>query len=478
MSDIIEKVTKNDSVQVSKNIVLKLGALVDEIVSLYGEFTSSSDETIANSIKSNNIPRNIISRSANLTKLSKKYKPTKPTLKLDAIKAKLTSELIEKIFRKYAPKINFEDDIIIRKYWISKGSLHMNLISGGWKKWSTSDSGNICKFIAMAKNISNTEALEILAGEIGINTDFKTFSKGSLAQYAARQDSLRQDPKSQNFSSESSISDVASNTRSNSEFQTSPSAMVQVENGSKTKERNKNQKKEKSQKDMYEPYEIVPIDAKRFEPEKDLAFFIKYRKCKISDSYEYRDINGRLVGYVTRIIEEKLDKLTGKQRQVKQVMPVAYCKNHVKNQKGWKLKGLLLDGYKPFYRIEEVSKHPSKSVLIVEGEKTADAASLLFPDLVVISWLGGSQVIDKVNWSLLKDKEVIIWPDADTPGKKAANNIKDELLKLTGSINYNLVKIVDLAALDLSEKWDLADEIPSHLTLDDIHMAVRRLLIK
>lgn len=439
MNNIIEKVHKYSSVQISENVVTKLGNLVNEMVMLYGEVKSSNYNQYADDFDNNTV--------ANTHKRSDNRQSEKPRLKLEVIKAKLTYEIIEKIFRNYAYKINSSDEIIIRKNWITKGSLQMNLISGGWKRWSTSDSGNICRFIELAENVSNTDALEILAKAVGIKTDFKAFKKGSAA-----------------LKSSNSVSTISTTNNLLQEV-ASPS----LKNLQTTKD---------AAKDNWVPYEIVPIDAAKFNPDKDLAFLGKYNNLKISNQYEYKDINGRLIGYAIRTIETKIDKDTGESRLVKQVLPVAYCKNEAKKCKLWKLKGLLLDGYKPFYRIEELLKNPSKSVLIVEGEKTADAASVLFPDLVVISWLGGSQVIDRVNWSLLQGREVIIWPDADEPGMKAANSIKNELLKLTGRIDYDLVKLVDIEKLKLPAKWDLADETPSHLTLDDINNAVRSLLIK
>jgi len=48
-----------------------------------------------------------------------------------------------------------------------------------------------------------------------------------------------------------------------------------------------------------------------------------------------------------------------------------------------------------------------------------DSAKKLLPEYTVLSWLGGVSAVDKVNWKLLQDRSVVIWPDNDDAGKKA-----------------------------------------------------------
>lgn len=57
----------------------------------------------------------------------------------------------------------------------------------------------------------------------------------------------------------------------------------------------------------------------------------------------------------------------------------------------------------------------------------------------------------KSNWSVLEGKKVVIWPDNDQAGVNAAAGIKEFLPE---------AKIIDLAQLELPEKWDLADKLP------------------
>ena len=55
-------------------------------------------------------------------------------------------------------------------------------------------------------------------------------------------------------------------------------------------------------------------------------------------------------------------------------------------------------------------------MLVVEGEKTADAAAELLPDFVVVTSSFGAKSAGKAAWGPLEDREVTIWPDHDEAG--------------------------------------------------------------
>ena len=74
---------------------------------------------------------------------------------------------------------------------------------------------------------------------------------------------------------------------------------------------------------------------------------------------------------------------------------------------------------RPLYGLPALVQRPGATVLVVEGEATADAAALLFPELVVISWANGTNAIAKSDWLPLAGRSVTLWPDADAPGRKA-----------------------------------------------------------
>jgi putative DNA primase/helicase len=80
---------------------------------------------------------------------------------------------------------------------------------------------------------------------------------------------------------------------------------------------------------------------------------------------------------------------------------------------------------RPLYNLNELTERLSDPVLVVEGEKAADAARTLFPDYVVTTWAGGSNAPAQAAWDALERRNAVIWPDADEPGKKAAEKVAE-----------------------------------------------------
>jgi len=117
---------------------------------------------------------------------------------------------------------------------------------------------------------------------------------------------------------------------------------------------------------------------------------------------------------------------------------------------------------RPLYRLPELERHPWSEVLITEGEKAADAAAQLFLDLVVLSWCGGSQALQTVDWAPLAQRPVLLWPDADAAGREAMAKLAALLLELHCSVSVVLPPSCtpedwDLADAPGADGWDLAD---------------------
>lgn len=81
----------------------------------------------------------------------------------------------------------------------------------------------------------------------------------------------------------------------------------------------------------------------------------------------------------------------------------------------------------PLYNLLELMKRPQAAVLVVEGEKTADAAKHLLPEYVVVTWAGGASSTSFTDWLPLAKRDVVIWPDHDPAGSAAALSIRSWL---------------------------------------------------
>ena len=74
---------------------------------------------------------------------------------------------------------------------------------------------------------------------------------------------------------------------------------------------------------------------------------------------------------------------------------------------------------RPLYVLDLLAKRPDAPVLVVEGEKAANAARERLKDYVVVTWSGGANAVGKADWSPLKGRDVVLCPDNDEAGKKA-----------------------------------------------------------
>ena len=110
----------------------------------------------------------------------------------------------------------------------------------------------------------------------------------------------------------------------------------------------------------------------------------------------------------------------------------------------------------PLYRLPELLRTSRKqdAVWIVEGEKAADELARLG---VIVTTSGGASSADAVDWSPMRGRRAIIWPDCDDPGAKYADAVADKL----GTLDCT-VEVIDAAALGLPEKADAVDWLKLH----------------
>ena len=72
----------------------------------------------------------------------------------------------------------------------------------------------------------------------------------------------------------------------------------------------------------------------------------------------------------------------------------------------------------PLYGLDRLAARPEAAALICEGEKAADAAAALLPELVPVATMNGAQAPAKSDFAALKGRRVLIWADDDAPGRR------------------------------------------------------------
>ncbi|MGD9511243.1 MAG: DUF927 domain-containing protein [Geminicoccaceae bacterium] len=134
---------------------------------------------------------------------------------------------------------------------------------------------------------------------------------------------------------------------------------------------------------------------------------------------------------------------------------------------GWHWKGWAGETGRPLYRLPDLVNRPEAPLLVVEGEKTADAASALFPEFVPVSPMNGAQSPHFTDWSVLAGRHVTIWPDADEPGMDFAQKVA-KLARDAGAADVRIVVVPDGAP----DGWDLADPLPDGWSVETIETAL------
>ncbi|MEP3784759.1 MAG: DUF927 domain-containing protein [Paracoccaceae bacterium] len=126
----------------------------------------------------------------------------------------------------------------------------------------------------------------------------------------------------------------------------------------------------------------------------------------------------------------------------------------------WYMKGMA--GNCPLFEAPRLLEEPDRPVIITEGEKCAIAAASAFPDYVCVTSMGGSGAIEKTNFSALAKRDVIIMPDNDAPGEKAAEAFAAKL-RHAGAARIRRINISELSAViaPIGQRagFDVADAI-------------------
>jgi putative DNA primase/helicase len=157
------------------------------------------------------------------------------------------------------------------------------------------------------------------------------------------------------------------------------------------------------------------------------------RYGKPSARWTYRNAGGEVLGYIARY------EPAGER---KQIIPWTW------DGERWGMG--QWPSPRPLYGLQELAERPGAAVLVVEGEKAADAARRSSGPYVVVTWPAGAMAADKADWTPLAGRKVLLWPDADEPGRKAMERVAQIIHERATE-----VKVLDVSGQP--HGWDAAD---------------------
>lgn len=169
-------------------------------------------------------------------------------------------------------------------------------------------------------------------------------------------------------------------------------------------------------------------------------------KYPITHRWAYRSPLGDLLGYTVRI----------QPPEGKEILPYTFW-SQKNGPPRWRQKSLPAP--RPLYGLDRLAHAPGAQVAIVEGEKCCQALQGLIDGtpaegaVVACTWPGGCQSVGKADWSPLRGRSCVLWPDNDESGHGAMRAIAGQLKGL--KCRVRLVKIPDGKPLG----WDVADAI-------------------
>ncbi|MBK8770119.1 MAG: DUF927 domain-containing protein [Rhizobiales bacterium] len=189
-------------------------------------------------------------------------------------------------------------------------------------------------------------------------------------------------------------------------------------------------------------------------------------------AWAYRDEAGAIVGYMLRFEYVEADG-----RRTPSYLPLSWCVTPEGSR--WRLKGL--ETY-PLYRLPDIVLNPEKTILVCEGEKTADAAARFFPDMVTTTSPFGWNMARKSNWLSVKGRNVLVAPDLDKNGQSYA----DDVVRLSfeaGAASVRLLSLDKIARCEwhggerlvrgsAPEGWDLADAAADGWEAETLRQAI------
>jgi putative DNA primase/helicase len=136
----------------------------------------------------------------------------------------------------------------------------------------------------------------------------------------------------------------------------------------------------------------------------------------------------------------------------------------------------------PLYNLDQIAANPDAMIVVVEGEKKCAPAMQVLEGTIATTSSNGARSARKTDWTPLRGRRVLMWPDADEAGLEYASEVAGilrvldcEVLVLDGPA---LAKISPAGGPREIPKygWDAADAVDEWSNLEELRRALMNLI--
>ena len=160
---------------------------------------------------------------------------------------------------------------------------------------------------------------------------------------------------------------------------------------------------------MWVPIAPVPADT-------PAAKFLHFHRGEAGRVWKY-EIDGQLYGYVCRF--ETSDG-------GKEILPLTWCEDTSDGRGTRKWSWKQWAAPRPLYMPRGALSTDARPVVVVEGEKCADAGhALLGEEFDFITWPGGGKAAQLADWYPVIGRTVYLWPDCDAKRERLSKAERD-----------------------------------------------------
>ena len=176
--------------------------------------------------------------------------------------------------------------------------------------------------------------------------------------------------------------------------------------------------------------------------------------------WPYHDPDGGIVGYVYRF-DEPLQP--GEAKPKKEFRPLTLWRKNSVVQ--WRWKGF--EKPRPLFNLHLLTSNPESSVVLCEGEAKCIAAGNLLKDYIPTCNSGGSNAVNSADLTPIRNRTILVWPDADEAGITWLKAVLVELQKLRC-----VISIINTDGLDESIGYDAKNALNDGWTIADVEKRI------